>query len=274
MQKIERVLAFCNDYKQCDMVIGKCARLAKTHDAGVTLMYVHEHALFELPFFTQEELLDHERVKRELMQKAREHGIEEPAVLVYENDTPDHVALESQREADTLVVTGYAGEVTAETVKRATVPVLVLKEGPHIYANAVVAIDAVMPERCLKFMHRFFEGTKPHLYLDFQYVPIPSVDPVVEPLDTGMDATIYTELLEAKREAFEAFCQEKGLEGIFEIGENGIAEDTTAFVEKRGAELLVLAPLDKDTVLGDATGDILERASTDILICFEASVAS
>ncbi len=269
MQKMNRILAVCNAYEKCDEVIDVAAKLAKEHGCGVTLMFVHEVSLFELPFFHKDESLDHDTLHRELEKKALEAGIEEPAILIFENDTADHVVEEAQREADTLVVTMYARKITHKVVKKMTTPLLVLRGDLHLYTKAVVAIDAVMPEHCLDFMHRFFKGVDLHLYQDFQYIPMPSVDPVVEPFDVGMDTNMYMELMSAKQEAFQNFCKEKGLKGTFESGENGIDEDTVAFVKKTGADLLVLAPLDKDTLLGDAIEDIVEKSPVDTLICYE-----
>ncbi len=272
MQKMNRILGVCNDFAKCDEVIEVAAKLAQEHGCGVTLMYVHEVSLFELPFFHKEGEMDHAKLLETLEEKAHAAGIETPAILLFEADTADHVAEEVEREGDTLVVIAYAGKTTKKVAAKLSTPLLVLKEDLHLYTKAVVALDAVMPERCIDFMHRFFEGVSLHLYQDFQYIPLPSVDPVVEPFDPGMDANLYLELMEAKREAFYDFCKEKGLQGTFETGENGIDEDTVAFVKKRDADLLVLAPLDRDTMLGDAVGDILEQSPVDTLICYEGNV--
>ncbi|HHD77948.1 MAG TPA: universal stress protein [Campylobacteraceae bacterium] len=269
MQQMNRILAVCNEYEKCDGLIDTVAKMAKGHGAGVTLMYVHEVSLFELPFFNKEEGLEHQKLRRELEERAVAAGIEEPAILIFEDDTADHVAEEAGKEADTLIVTTYAGKPTQKILRKISTPVLVIKEAIHLYTKAVVALDAVMPERCLNFMQRFFKGVDLHLYQDFQYIPLPSVDPVVEPFDVGMDASIYLELMSAKQEAFQEFCKERGLKGTFETGENGIDEDTVAFVKKVDADLLVLAPLDRDTMLGDAIEDIVEKSPVDTLVCYE-----
>jgi len=267
MTGINRILAVCNDFDKCGEVLHKTAELAKKHDAGVTLMFVHEHELFELPIFSEEVAVDIQKIREELLEKVKSAGIDEAAIFIYENDTADRVALEVEKEHDTLVLTHYVEDITFDLVQKVKRPVLVLKAEEHTYEKAVIALDAVLPQKCLTFMHRYFEGVELHLYQDFQFVPIPAVDPVVEPLDVGMDATLYTELLEAKRKAFEVFCKEQGLKGTFEIGEGSIDEDTLAFAKKEQVDLLVLAPLDLDTLLGDAVSDILEKADIDVLVC-------
>ena len=70
MQQMNRILAVCNEYERCDEVIETVAKLAKEHGAGVTLIYVHEVSLFELPLFHSEEGLDHEKLYRELKERA------------------------------------------------------------------------------------------------------------------------------------------------------------------------------------------------------------
>ncbi len=270
MKQINRILAVCNELEKCGPLLEKSAELAKKHNSGVTLMFVDEPAWFDLPIFRKEDLPDKEKIRHELKRRAAAVGLEDVAILVYAADTPDRVAVEVQKEADTLVICNYHKKISARISEKAKAPLLVLKEEAlHLYTRAVVTIDAVMPECCLDFMHRFFEGVQLRLYQDFQFIPMPSVDPAVEPFDISMDTSVYTELLEAKREAFMQFCRERGLKGTFEIGESGIDEDTVAFVRKEGADLLVLAPLDPDTILGDAVEDILEKSPVDTLICYE-----
>jgi nucleotide-binding universal stress UspA family protein len=256
--------------EMCDALLEKTAELAKEHNSGVTILFVHEPAWFDLPIFRTDDRFDHEKVRKALQQKAQSVGIEEPAILVFEGDTPDRVALEVEKEGDTLVICNYHKKISAKISARAKAPLLVLKKAAlHLYTKAVVAIDAVMPERCLNFMNNFFAGVELRLYQDFQFIPMPTIDPAVEPLDISMDASVYTELLEAKREAFMQFCKEKGLKGKFEIGEAGIDEDTVAYAKEEDADLLVLAPLDPDTILGDAVEDILQKSHIDTLICYE-----
>ncbi|RUM64778.1 MAG: hypothetical protein DSZ05_06980 [Sulfurospirillum sp.] len=269
MRGSNRILAVCNDYEACDAVLAKSAQLVKELEAGLSVMFVAEEALFELPLFRSDDLLDKEKLRHEILHKLEKLGVEGAAVFVYENDTADRVALEAERENDTLIVTHFVEDVSAEITRKTTVPVLVLKESSHTYAQAVVAVDTVPDEECLHFMKRIFSGVELTLYQDFQYVPVSAtVDPALVPYDISMDVTLYTELMEAKRESFEAFCKEKGLKGYFEVGENGIDEDSVAFAQRQGADLLVIAAMDKDTMLGDAVEDILTKSTIDVLICF------
>ncbi len=270
MKQVKRILALCNDYAQCDAVLAKSVEIAKRHEAGLTVLFVAEEALFELPLFRSDDMLDREKIRHEVLHKLEKLGVDNAAVFVYESDTVDRTVLEAEREKDALIVTHFSEGITEKLVEKTTTPVLVLKAHSHVYAQAVVAVDTVPNEQCLRYLKEVFTGVTLTLYQDFQYVPVSTtVDPAFEPYDVGMDATLYTELMEARREAFETFCKEKGLIGRFEVGENGIDEDTVQFAQRAEADLLVVAAMDKDTMLGDATGDILEKSPVDVLVCFE-----
>lgn len=269
MKKINRVLAVCNDLETCDIVLAKAAEIVKAQESGLTVMFVVEEALFDLPFYTAEDILDSEKIRHELLEKTRAAGVENAAIFVRENDTADRVALEAEREDDSLIVTYYTQEISADIAQKCKTPLLVLKNRSHIYTSAVVTVDTVPSDKCLSYVRTVFDGLSLSLYQDFQYIPMTSVDPVIEPYDISVDTTLFQELMEARRDAFETFCREKGLEGTFEVGENGIAEDTAAFTGKKKADLLVIAALDRDTMLGDAVEDILDQAPVDTLICFD-----
>ncbi len=268
MKDINRVLAVCNDFGKCEAVLSKSVEIAKNHNAGLTVMFVIEESLFALPFFDEDENAKVEKLRTELKAKLQDRQMENAALFIYVNDTVDRVALEAEREEDSLIVTHYAEGISADIARKTKRAVLVLKESSHNYATVVMAMDAVLDVYCLEYCRKLFPGVALTLYQDFQYVPMPAVDPTFEPIDVTMDATLYTELLEARRETFQAFCKEQGVEGVFEIGENGIAEDTVAFAQKREADLLVIAALDEDTMLGDVVADIVERSTIDTMICF------
>jgi hypothetical protein len=270
MKKLNRVLAVCNEYAMCDKVLEKSVQIAKEKSVGLTLMFVVEKEFFELPFFSKNDQFDADRLRQELSHKIKNLGIENAAVFVKESDTADRVALEAQREHDSLIIMHYSKEISADVIQKTTTPVLLLKEGIHQYAKAVVALDTVSNERCLEYLHTLFEGMEIVLYQDFQYVPMPVVDPTLEPMDVSMDVTVYTELLEARREAFEEFCKAKGLKGVFEVGSNGIAEDSVQFAQKEKADLLIINALDNDTMLGSSIPEIIENAKSDILVCFDS----
>ena len=270
MKYVKRILALCNDHTRCDAVLTKSVEIAKRYEAGLTVMFVAEEALFALPLFRSDDILDKEKIRHEVSGKLEKLGVDNAAVFVYENDTVDRALLEAEREKDALIVTHFSEGITKKLVEKTTTPVLVLKADSHMYSNAVVAVDTIPDEQCLRYLRDVFSGVALTLFQDFQFVPVSTtVDPSLEPYDVGMDATLFAELMEARREAFETFCKEKGISGRFEVGDNGVAEDTLQFVQRTKADMLIAVAMDKDTMLGDAAADIVEESFVDVLICFK-----
>ncbi|OQX73526.1 MAG: hypothetical protein B6D59_05365 [Campylobacteraceae bacterium 4484_4] len=273
MQKVGRILVVLNECGMCDEVIKKSAELAKHLKAGVTILYVREEALFELPIYHGEQS-DLESVRKKLKSIAKEAGLENVAVFVYENDTIDRVSLEAERENDTLIITAYTPKLSYKLCKKAPAPVLVLKKAKTAYAKAVVSIDSVAEtKRCLTFVRELFPRTALHLYQDYQYFsqPIadPFVDPMIEPYDMSMDLIENNEMIQARKEAFYKLCEEEGVEGTFLMGEKTIDQNIAAFVSDKGADLLVVDLLDGATLLAMALEDILEKTTVDTLVCRE-----
>ncbi len=270
MKNINRVLALCNDYEKCEDLLVKVAEISKAHNAGVTLMFVTEEAMFELPFFSKEDKSNHKVLRRELLKKAQNAGINNPAVLVYENDTADRVALEVKRENDALVIMPYEDKITMSVIKKVDIPILVLKKNSlHEYSKAVIAIDAATGKICLEFLRTLFNIVETELFQDFLYFPMPVADPAIEPFDIAGDGIEYAQLLKIRKEAFYEFCEKMGVKGTFIVGESGIDEDIVSFVKQKQADLLVINALDRDTILGDAIDDILLKIDSDTLVCFE-----
>ncbi len=270
MKKINRILALCNDYEKCDDLLKKTSEISKEHNAGVTLMFVTPEAMFELPFFSKEDSLDHQELRRKLLKKAKTVGLDNPAVLIYENDTADRAAVEAEKENDTLIIMPYEDKITLSVVKKVNIPILILKESVlHEYSSCVVTVDAAIREDCLNFLRTLFKGMEIELFQDFLYFPLPVADAAIEPFDISSDGIEYAELLKMRKEAFYRFCEETGIKGTFIVGENGIDEDIVSFVKQKRAELLVINAMDKGTILADSIGDILSKNGGDILVCFE-----
>ncbi len=271
--KIERILAVVAQMQECAKTLPVVAKLAKKHEAGVTLLYVHEEKLFELPVY-EGERLDLEGIRAAMKREAAKAGLEDAALLVYANDLVDRAVLEAQREEDAMIVTAYRKEDAHKLAFKCGRPLLVLKEAKGEYTKAVVSIDSVAEtERCLDFLQAALPQTKLHLYQDFQYFsqPIadPFVDPMIEPYDMSIETMESNEMIQARKEAFYTLCETRKLEGTFLMGDKGIEEDVVAFLKEQGADLLVFDLLDDATLLAMALEDTLALVETDTLVCTE-----
>ncbi len=273
MQRIGRILVVLNEYERAKEAIREAARLAKRAGAGVTILFVHEEALFELPIY-REKPLDLEEIRRGLKKIATQEGLTEPAILVAENDTVDRAVLEAEREHDTLILLPYTPKIAHRLSLKAPAPLLVLKEAKAHYAKAIVSIDSLSwAEKCLAFLKKMFPDTAIHLYQDYQYfsLPIadPFVDPMIEPYALSVETIESGEVIRARKEAFVRLCEEKGVEGTFVMGETGIDEEIAEFLKKQRGDLLVVDLQDSATPLASALEEILQKVPVDTLVCKE-----
>ena len=240
--------------------------------AGVTLLYVREERLFELPIFGEEEP-SLEGAREHLESLVREAGGEEWAVLAYEDDPVDHLLLEADREKAALMMSDLEGGERAELIAKARTPLLLLKSGaPHRYEHGLIVFDPAYSEAvCLPAVYRILDARRWSAYMDYQVVPTMgtdlSLDPVVDTLAT--DIQLEAEVMDARKKAFLDLCEREELEGVFEVGEHGMVEDILAQAEKVGADCLAVIAEDHETLLAEALGELAKRVSHDLLICFQ-----
>lgn len=264
-----RILALCTQLEQLDALVRSSDRLAKQYDAGVTLLYVKEEKLFELPLFSdREDSL--ETVRDHLQRTLAESGHKEWAVLVYENDVVDHARLEARREKSVLVISDDHEEID-ELVGKIETSLLVLKrEAAHEYARVLLALDsAYSSERGIDFVLEFARGAKVSCYLDYQLITSmadPGLDPVVGAMTPDVLMEEETEVIRVRKESFQKLCEEKGLSGEFELGEHGLVQDILRKRELAGAELLAIVAEDHDTLLAEAAREIAAHSPVDVLI--------
>ena len=272
MKNISRILAVCNDFEKCDLLLKKCAKISEEHDCGVTLMFVKEEELFELPFFSDDDVSDHKKLRKELLKKAKNKGIDNLAVLIYENDTADRAALEAEKENDSLIIMPYTEKITDKVIRKCNVPTLILKDTVPEYARAVVVVDTIVTGKCMDFLHTLFSGTEISLLQDFSYFPMPVSDTGVDPFGIGTDGIDYLEFLKSQKKAFYEFRQENGVNGAFIVGENSIEDNIVSFVKQKQADLLSINVAQRGTILADAIDEIILKSSGDVFVCFENSL--
>jgi hypothetical protein len=266
-----RIVTLLTRMEHAREVIRLTARKAAALDAGVTLLYVREERLFELPIFGEEEpSLD--AAREYLLSEVREAGGEKWAVLAYDDDPVDHLLLEAERERAELLIAEMEEE-REKLIARTRVPVLFPKTGTtHRCAKGLIVLDAAYSEGgCLPFVRRVLEATEWSAYMDFQILPTMgtdlSLDPVVDTLATGLE--VEQELKEIREKAFRELCEAEGMEGYFEIGEQGIAQDILSRAAVVEAECLAVIAEDHDTLLAEALGELAAEAKRDLLICFQ-----
>ena len=267
-----RILVLVTKLERGDELIAVSKRLAKRLDAGVTLLYVKEERLFELPIYEGKEQ-DLETAREELQKALEKAGCGDWALLLADNDIADHALLESEREHSVLIISDEHEEL-GDLLHRSERPLYRVKSGAiHEIGEILMAVDvAGSPESCLNWAQELFPGAKIRCYMDYQFLP-DADEALIDPfLGTVTVDTVEAdmEVMEARKKSFERFCREQNLEGTFAVGEKGLEEDILDQVDLHGCHLLLLSVEDSDTLLGDAARHLIEKSPVDTLVCYNA----
>ncbi len=265
-----RILALCSDLERCEEVVDKTQELSKRLSAGVTLIYVKEEGLFELPIYKgRDRNLDAAREYLEAI--LRQRGLDDWALLLYESDIADHALLEAEREGSFLIVT-HQNEGIDSLIKKSKSALYVLgSASSHKPSKALYVPDVIGDWKpCLDMAKSIEPATSWDAYMDYQFFPT-AEDAMVDPMLGAMTPEILieeSEIIKSTKERFEAFCEAEGIEGYFEIGEQGLVEDILDAIKRSKADLLVTALSDADTILAEGAKSLVESINIDLLICF------
>ena len=261
---MRRILLVCHSVERAKELVESGVEIANRLDAAITLLFIHEVELFN--FFNRERPFDKAELWKYLKSLLSEDGREDAVVLVEEGDSADWVEQELEKESSSLVVIDYLESITADVVKRVSVPCLVLKRYSCKYSSALMATEISQPKECLEFANRFTQSVA--IYMDRLVVPTPyATSPVGDVAGEVIDITVYEELLQLKEEELEKFCKENNVECSFESRDDTLENNILTVVSENGVELLVLSYIDSVSQLGGVVNEILDRATTDILIC-------
>jgi len=272
MKMLSRILCVCNDINKSQMLFDKAAQIAKEQNTTLTFLFVVEKTLFELPVYETEETST-KTIKNILEAQAKETGLENTVVFVYENDTVGRVMLELEREHNSLVITPYEEKITKALVLILNTPILVLKKTKAAYENILVALDNTrVEEYCLPLVQNLFKESKIHLLQDAQYFFYPLTDPFLSsgmiPYDTIQEMVEEEEVIASQRSHFDHFCKAHGLEGTFKLGTQSINEGIMEMSKQYASDLLVILSTE-ETLLDMAIKNILPLYENDIFVCKE-----
>jgi len=268
---MKRIVVLLTRMERVDEVVAAAAKKSKRLGAGVTLLYVREERLFELPVFSRREPSP-EAIREHLIEQIRHTGGEDWAVLVFDDDPVDRLLLEAEREHAVLIISDLTGEERAVLIDRAAIPLWLLEpETRHDCPRALLIVDpAYMGDCGLSEIRRIVDAGEWRAYMDYQIVPTMGTDLSMDPmLDTlNLDVAIDTEVMEARKKAFEECCKSEGIPARFEVGELGIVGDILVHAEQEAAECLVLMVEDRQTLLAGALAELAQKAGRDLLIYY------
>jgi nucleotide-binding universal stress UspA family protein len=261
---MQRVLIVCHDLQKSQELLARGVAVAKEREAGITVLFVHEVELFN--FFGSDDF-DKAAVEAKLKEELQSLGVRDAAVLVEVGDSADWVEQESAREGDTLVVMENVAELSAQILERINVPALVLKKFASSYGRALMATEIAKPTECFEVAKSFAQNVI--LYMDTLVIPVPTVSsPMVDVTGQMVDAELYEQILKSNKEGLEEFAKEHGSECYFDTFDEELNVNIVALASEKGAELLCVAAIDSGSILGSSVEDILEIATTDVLVCY------
>ncbi|WP_456458132.1 hypothetical protein [Nitratifractor sp.] len=276
MTKERRILALNTDPEQLDALIEKCAQLSQKYSAGVTLLYVRQEHLFDLPIFDKATGSSMEELHEQLLEHLRKRGCGEWALLAYDNDPVDRAKLEAEREGSFLLVSDEHEDLD-ELVEKIPIRLLILKKGcSHRYERVFLALDSASgTEEGLDTVLDFVEEADIFCYMDYQLIVSlsdPTLDPVVGAMTPDVLMAEESEVIDIRRNAFEQLCKAKGLRGQFELGEYGLVDDILERSREEAPDLLALVAEDPDTLMAEAAKEIAQRSKQDFFLVYNRLV--
>ncbi len=262
-EKIERIIAVLNDMADADKVLERAFDLSGGLDAVVEVLYVHESPLFDVPdyFQSQEsEMLDKERVKKEIKRRIEGLGIEKDvAILVMIDDTPDRIWALAREDRGTLIVAAYHDNITQKIIDKVSQPVLILKNHKKDYKKIALIVNANSQSlACIDDVKREFKEGDITLLYDYRYV----VDPSME-----IDLQDVKIIQDAQREAFEEVKEQSGLSGEFFIDGSFLGEDLVQHLQAKAFDLVYVCSHGDDFFVSDSLSlELLKDLDSDILV--------
>jgi hypothetical protein len=267
-----RIVTLLTRWENAEKLIRRTAHYAERLEAGVTLLYVREEHLFELPLF-ERRMPSREEVQAKLRELARKVGGEEWVVFCHDDDPVDRAILEATREHATLLISDERKESEA-LLRRAPSPLIfpALDKASGTCARGLLVFDpAFRGEQCLPEIRRILAAREWSAYMDYQVIPavgeVTGIDPLADAVVTDLE--LEEELREIREKAFKAFCEAQGLEGYFEVGEAGVVEDILQRAAVVEAECLACIVADRETLLADALPELVRKATGDLMVCFQ-----
>ncbi len=267
-----RIVSLLTRWEDAERLIRRTAHYAERLKAGVTLLYVREEHLFELPLFGRR-IPSREEVQEKLRELARKVVGEEWVIFCHDDDPVDRAVLEAEREHAALLISDDRKE-SEELLRRSPAPLLFpdLERASGECDRGLLVFDpAFRGAECLPQIRRVLAAREWSAYMDDPGIPAVGETTGIDPLADAVvsDLELEEELREIREKAFREFCEAEKLEGYFEVGEEGIVEEILRRAAVVEAECLGCIVADRETLLADALPELVRRAGRDLMICFQ-----
>lgn len=276
MHHITKIVAVINDLKMIDTLLTRALTLSKRQDARLEIIYVHEEELFDLPEYfrlkelPQDEPVDQPKVRKEITSRLMAlGGDEETPILVFIDDTVDHVMRELEEVTDAMIVMTYHEKTAKALIKKSHLPVLMIKNDiTDEYMNIALPVDlSPVSKKSIALAKQLFPTGDIILLHDYRAVYLEEfMDPDgMTTIDLDLE---LSDLQKAEtKSAFEALQHEVGCEGRFLTVRASIQEDIFDFVHDVGNDLIVLGSNNADSLFFESVSfDLMEKLAIDVLV--------
>lgn len=276
MHKITKIIAVINNYETLDAVLSKAVRFSNEQNAQLEILYVHEEALFKLPeYFRFKEIapnqpIDKEKLQKEIAQKLADLGVEENTpILIFIDDTADHVLVQTKDEKEAMIVISYHKKIAKDLIKRSHLPVLIVKNNTtDDYKNVIVPVDfSPISKKSIVLAKALFPKKDIELVHDYRYlINEEYMDP------EGLSITYENFELDdiekkANKRELEALAQKMQLKGSFITQDSTLEKDLLHFIQNNSFDLAVIGSNNADNLFfGSVSFDLMEIMPIDLLI--------
>ena len=273
---MQKIVALLNDFTKLDSVLKKSINLALEQNALLEVIYVHEEPLFDVPdyFLSKDEaladILDKDKVKKEIQQKIKESGYtNECAIFIYIDDTIHRVIKQTKYYKDALLISAYHETLTHKLLKKSHLPLLVIKTDDN-YQNIYIAISLDESSKsCINFSTKLFPKPNKKLLHDYRYfMSLDDIDyfgiSMSEPM---IDFELNQEIKKEQKDRFERLKKQSGLDGDFIEEDLSIEQDLVNFITDQECNLVILCSCEDEILFSNSICQtLLKELSIDILV--------
>lgn len=276
MQKFTKVIAVINNFEMADAVLSKAVRLAHRESANLEIIFVHEEELFGLPdFFRFKEIspdqpIDKEKVQKEITAKLDALGVKERcAILVFVDDTADHVLVQTENEKETLIVLSYHEDTVKKVIKKSHLPVLVVKQNSSAdYQKIIVPVDfSPVSTESIELAKALFPEKTTELVYDYRYIIGNDLFDQEGIGISSMDIDLNDQEKNAAKKELKSLSEKMGVKSSFIVQESTLEDDLVTFIQANNFNLAVLGSNDADSLFfGSVSFDVMEASPIDLMI--------
>jgi len=255
--KISRVLIVLNSTQNLESNLEKAFNIAKTLEANVELLYVHEEPIFDIRELFEDSEFNADKVKELLKSEVAKYSDKEIAIFVKISDTPSQVWELLRDDKTALIVTPYS-PLCEDIEESNESPLYVIKHNKNVQKAVLYFESLDNIKESLEFLKNFSSDIS--LIYNFFYIAYS------DPIDSALGAfSVDNEvLLETQEELFNELKEELKLDAKMFINSVSEGLSVAEYINQNGYDLTTLCNVE-DGLGFSSFEDLLEDVATDLL---------